>query len=1333
MKRYFNVYFLIPLFLLYNVIRINDSIRSRTLYDREDESSDILTVKSGELNNNHKFNIYNSDYENVNNQEISSFLENKIEKKEKSSGFINNKTKSNDEKPPSYSYRNDKFYSLSEIEENSGNTNSNSFPNNSEISFGNNYNKYNFIQKRTNYVCGIKRKLIKWVCPRNSKGITVCVPDRKIQLCIANFLNSDLETIDIFKEMFLKSVILEAKLLFDKHEGKYSSIFCNELRNSFSDYRSILIDDDMDFGGNTDKVKEHINNKFSYYYSQSNMENINEIKKKWWEDNKKELWNNMIEKYKGKISNECSKIPEDEPQINLWIKEWNEHFWMEKDRLFLNIRGKCAENKKYEACSVGCRLPCSSYTSFMNKSKSEMDVLMNLYKIKNPKENQHNFLNEVFKKNKEKSIVDIFKNEKGYDDLCDCKYTVTIIKSFLNGPARDNVDIASEINANDIREFGCGYKSNNKRSWNCTGSFTNNFPGICVPPRRHTLCLGRTYSIEDGNEDRYREHLFAASIYEAQLLKYRYKEKDENALCSIIQNSYADIADIIKGSDIVKDNNGKKMEENLNKVNKNKNRNEASLKSFREHWWEKNREDAWNVMSAVLENKEACKDSDKFQKIPQFLRWFKEWGDDFCQERKEKIYSFKSFKEECKKKDCEENTCKNKCNEYKKWIDLKKSEYDKQVEKYTKDKKDKIYDNIDAVKDKEAKIYLQENSTECKDVNFDEEIFIEHTKKYDELCEKCNEIKYLNEIRYPKKKHTIYDIDTLSDALDGGTPISINENINGKQNRVDASISESKELKDSNGAPKPESEVSSRIEKPSSDINKSEQLNNQNVSQGSSYHKSSERKEVLENGKSNITKNDSEVSNSLTSEIGDKNKNSLTTVGNENKSLLSTADQGNIVDAIKLGEESVDVNTDDSATRINVNSQSKYSGNSGTIKGNPTKGDNNEVDATSNILHNVQSTSGINDGNSEQSLSNSTDTSNNTLDPSEIERSDNQVNNSHSSGDSDSLTIEKISLKDNKESSHDLQSSRSNRHNTQLSSQSDDTVKSIQGLDPSRYKEDDRDDTLHISEELLRHITGEHMNSEDKAISNTLNIPGINMRNERSVNSHDFNRRFMMNNDEGHQYVTQIEDNETIRGQEKSEDDNDSYEDEQTRSINYKENYHKKNIEEYNSRDTKKVREEIIKLSKQNKCNNEYSMEYCTYSNRKNSSLGSCSKEEKKKLCCQISDYCLTYFNFYSIEYYNCMKSEMNDPEYKCFNSKGQSNMPYFAAGGILVIIVLLLSSATRIGKSNDEYILGESNMEAAFEENNYFNNLSRIFNQEVQETNASDFSQYNYNERDMY
>ncbi|SOV84242.1 erythrocyte binding antigen-140 [Plasmodium sp.] len=1336
MKGYFNIYFLITLILLYNVIKMNDSIRSRTLYNRENESSDILGVNSPELNNNHKTNIYNSDYQNIDNTEnqnvnnklINSFLENRTEKKRRSLSSINKKKKLNDIIPSSYSYRNDKFNSLSEIEYNSGSTNSNNLTNTSEISIEKNNKKYTFIQKSTTSVaCGVKRKSLKWVCRENSQKIIVCTPDRKIQLCIANFLNSRLESLAKFKQIFLISLNMEAALLHEKNEGKSPSIFCNDLRNSFLDFRNLFLGDDMDFGGNTDKLKEYINKRFSVYYNKTRTDYINDIKKKWWENNKQELWNHMIEKYKGKISNECNNFPIEEPQINRWIKEWNENFWIRKEKYFLRIPEKCAENQKYEACFGVCCLRCSTYISFLRQCKSEKDILTNWYKIKNSGKNTDNFLNEVFKKNNQTNLVDFFKNQKEYEDLCDCKYTVTMIKRFLNGPAKDNVDIASEININDIRAFGCNYKSNNKKSWNCTGSFAKIFPGACVPPRRQSLCLGRAYRLTGGHEERYREHLLGALIYEAQLLKHRYKEKSENALCSIIQSSYADMADIVKGSDIMKDEYGRDMEENLNKINKDKDRNEASLKRFREQWWDKNKDVTWKVMSAVLKNKEECKNSDKFQKIPQFLRWFKEWGDDFCQERKEKIYSFKSFKEECKKKDCEENTCNNKCNEYKKWIDLKKNEYDEQVEKYKKDKNEKMYDNIDEVKDKEANVYLKENSKACEDVNFEDKIFSDRPNEYEEMCAKCNEIKFLNEIKYPKTKHSIYDIDILSDAFGGGTPISINANTNGQQNKGDASISENTEAKDSNVVPEQEIKVSS------------------NVEEGGSDESTSEEEEILDNNELRVTENVNGESHEIESEIEDDDENRGLIGSEEENGLLSyTDEQGNIVDRIEDEDEKMNDQTDNRYTRLNVIHQSNDSGNSGTNEKNHIEGDNKKVHIPSNTPNIVHNAPAINAGRSEQSFNTTTNTLNTKIVHSEsgesdnkrrTENSNNQVNRSHSSHDLDSLSIEKVGSEYNKPRSHDSQGSHSGRHNVLASSETHERLNEIEVPDHIRNNESDDGDKIHqLSEQLEEEdITSDHINNEVKTLSNNNNLPSMNKGSEKSVNSHDFIRSGMTNNDENSQYKMQIQNNGKIREQKEVEGDNVNYEDDQNRTNIYSENNDKKNIQEYNSRDTKRVREEIIKLSKQNKCDNKYSMEYCTYSDGRNSSTGPCPREERKRLCCQISDYCLKYFNFYSIEYYNCIKSEFKSSEYKCFNSEGRSNMAYFAAGGILVIIALLLSSSTVMGKSNEEYIVGEPHMEAAFEDNDYLNKLSRIFNQEVQETNISDFSEYNYNEKNMY
>ncbi|EUT91580.1 hypothetical protein PFAG_00565, partial [Plasmodium falciparum Santa Lucia] len=71
-------------------------------------------------------------------------------------------------------------------------------------------------------------------------------------------------------------------------------------------------------------------------------------------------------------------------------------------------------------------------------------------------------------------------------------------------------------------------------------------------------------------------------------------------------------------------------------------------------------------------------DLETFAKRPQFLRWFTEWSDEFCTERKKKE---KKVSEDCKTDydGCEKNksgSCANACKAYNQYITNKKEEYD---------------------------------------------------------------------------------------------------------------------------------------------------------------------------------------------------------------------------------------------------------------------------------------------------------------------------------------------------------------------------------------------------------------------------------------------------------------------------------------------------------------------------------------------------------------------------------------------------------------------------------------------------------------------------------
>ncbi|CAD2105236.1 merozoite adhesive erythrocytic binding protein [Plasmodium vinckei] len=111
---------------------------------------------------------------------------------------------------------------------------------------------------------------------------------------------------------------------------------------------------------------------------------------------------------------------------------------------------------------------------------------------------------------------------------------------------------------------------------------------------------------------------------------------------------------------------------------------------------------------------------------------------------------------------------------------------------------------------------------------------------------------------------------------------------------------------------------------------------------------------------------------------------------------------------------------------------------------------------------------------------------------------------------------------------------------------------------------------------------------------------------------------------------------------------------------------------EYKSRNVNNTRNKIINMAKENMCVNDISSKYCDYMKDRISS-GGCSNNERKQLCCSISDYCLNYFDYNSNKYYDCTKNEFSDPLYKCFNNEEHSKTVYFAGAGIIMSILFAI------------------------------------------------------------
>ncbi|ETW31224.1 hypothetical protein PFFCH_01334 [Plasmodium falciparum FCH/4] len=291
--------------------------------------------------------------------------------------------------------------------------------------------------------------------------------------------------------------------------------------------------------------------------------------------------------------------------------------------------------------------------------------------------------------------------------------------------------------------------------------------GACAPFRRLHVCDRNLEKITDTYTTTTHNLLVdvcMAAQFEGKSITGRYppyqtKYGDSGSpMCTMLARSFADIGDIIRGKDLFVGYNdtdkahkvilqqrlkeifkkiynkliGDLTKSSITKVDKAKERykdDEANnFYQLREDWWDANREKVWKAITC-----EAPKDSKYFRGtcgtgtatyekcrcaagtvptyfdyVPQFLRWFEEWAEDFCRKRKHKL---KDIIEKCRgpsgyDKYCDRNgydctktvrakrelvegddchKCSVACSNFEPWIKNQKQEFDKQKKKYDKE------------------------------------------------------------------------------------------------------------------------------------------------------------------------------------------------------------------------------------------------------------------------------------------------------------------------------------------------------------------------------------------------------------------------------------------------------------------------------------------------------------------------------------------------------------------------------------------------------------------------------------------------------------------------
>ncbi|ETW52062.1 hypothetical protein PFUGPA_05932, partial [Plasmodium falciparum Palo Alto/Uganda] len=283
--------------------------------------------------------------------------------------------------------------------------------------------------------------------------------------------------------------------------------------------------------------------------------------------------------------------------------------------------------------------------------------------------------------------------------------------------------------------------------------------GACAPFRRLSVCDTNLEQIDPDKIESTHNLLVdvcQAAKFEGASIRGYYAQYDEqyrssgSTICTALARSFADIGDIVRGRDLFRGNDGekKKREDLENKLKKifgiiygklknGKNGAEAEKRygsdttnyyQLREDWWEANRAKVWEAITCghpggtyfrqtcgsdektAIRTPSQCRCSTRvvptyFDYVPQYLRWFEEWAEDFCRKRKKKIENAikncrgeKGNERYCDLNgyNCEETArgaeifvkgddchkCSVACDRFVKWIDNQRKEFDKQKKKY---------------------------------------------------------------------------------------------------------------------------------------------------------------------------------------------------------------------------------------------------------------------------------------------------------------------------------------------------------------------------------------------------------------------------------------------------------------------------------------------------------------------------------------------------------------------------------------------------------------------------------------------------------------------------
>ncbi|KNG76129.1 erythrocyte membrane protein 1 [Plasmodium falciparum IGH-CR14] len=337
--------------------------------------------------------------------------------------------------------------------------------------------------------------------------------------------------------------------------------------------------------------------------------------------------------------------------------------------------------------------------------------------------------------------------------------TCTLVDDYytkrLNG--NNNRHPCKELSGKDVERFS------DTLGGQCTRekiSGSTNTCGACAPYRRLHLCHHNLESIDTKSTT---HKLLAEVCYaakeEGDSIKTHHPQHQQtnkdsaSQLCTVLARSFADIGDIVRGKDLFLGNTyesaqRKQLDDKLKEIfakihkevtsdknvelQKRYNDDTDNYYKLREDWWTANRHTVWEAITCNAKGyqyfRATCGGDEKtgtqarnqcrcpngndqvptyFDYVPQYLRWFEEWAEDFCRKKKKKLKDVKTnCRDDSKNLYCSGNgydctktiykkgklvigehctNCSVWCRLYESWIDNQKKEFLKQKRKYAEE------------------------------------------------------------------------------------------------------------------------------------------------------------------------------------------------------------------------------------------------------------------------------------------------------------------------------------------------------------------------------------------------------------------------------------------------------------------------------------------------------------------------------------------------------------------------------------------------------------------------------------------------------------------------